>query len=102
MTTALLLIDIQNDYFENGSNVLFGSLDAAKNARRMLDEFRRKQWPVVHIQHLSTRATATFFFRIPLEQKSTLKFSHWNQKWSSQNIHPTVSGIPICWIIFVL
>lgn len=61
MTTALLLIDIQNDYFENGSNVLFGSLDAAKNARRMLDEFRRKQWPVVHIQHLSTRPTATFF-----------------------------------------
>jgi nicotinamidase-related amidase len=61
MATALIIIDIQNDYFENGSNPLSGSADAARNARLILDDFRSKGWPVIHIQHLATRPTATFF-----------------------------------------
>lgn len=61
MKTALILIDIQNDYFENGANELTGSIDAANNARFILDEFRSKGLPVIHIQHLSNRPSATFF-----------------------------------------
>jgi len=61
MTTALIIIDIQNDYFDNGSNTLTGSLLAAKNARLILDDFRSKGLPIIHVQHLSTRPTATFF-----------------------------------------
>lgn len=61
MTKALILIDIQNDYFENGSNTLDGAHLAAKNARLILDEFRSKGLPIIHIQHLATRPTATFF-----------------------------------------
>lgn len=61
MTTALIIIDIQNDYFDGGSNSLSGSNKAAKNARLILDDFRSKGLPVVHIQHLATRPTATFF-----------------------------------------
>lgn len=61
MTTALILIDIQNDYFEGGSNMLSGSDFAAKNAQMILDDFRSKELPIVHIQHVSTRPNSTFF-----------------------------------------
>lgn len=58
---ALLIIDIQNDYFENGTNPLVGSLEASKNAGLVLDWFRKNSLPVVHIQHIATRSDATFF-----------------------------------------
>jgi nicotinamidase-related amidase len=61
MKTALILIDIQNDYFPSGRMELEGPLEAAAQARRLLDFFRRQQWPTVHIQHISTRPGATFF-----------------------------------------
>lgn len=61
MTTALLIIDIQNDYFSKGSNSLFDSDEAAKNARLILDDFRHRGLPIIHIQHLATRPTAKFF-----------------------------------------
>ena len=61
MTTAPIIIDIQNDYFAKGSNSLFGSDEVAKNARLILDDFRHMGLPIIHIQHLATRPTATFF-----------------------------------------
>jgi nicotinamidase-related amidase len=61
MDRCLLLIDIQNDYFEGGKNPLVGSGDAAVNARLVLDAFRGHRLPVVMVQHLSTREGSTFF-----------------------------------------
>ncbi len=61
MHTALLLIDLQNDYFPGGKNQLVGSAAAAQQARRLLDFFRQNALPVVHVQHLSTRPGASFF-----------------------------------------
>jgi nicotinamidase-related amidase len=61
MNTALLIIDIQNDYFEGGTNTLNGSESASLNARRILDKFRNEGLPVVHIQHIAISPTATFF-----------------------------------------
>ncbi len=61
MKTALLLIDIQNDYFPGGAFELSGSLAAAEKASEALRYFRTMQWPVIHIQHLSLRPGATFF-----------------------------------------
>ncbi len=61
MTTALLLIDIQNDYFPGGRMELIGSPQAARQARRLLDHFRTLGLPVIHIQHIATRPGATFF-----------------------------------------
>ncbi len=58
---ALLIIDIQNDYFEGGANPLTGSLETSVNAKRLLDDFRNKSLPVIHIQHFSTRPDSTFF-----------------------------------------
>jgi nicotinamidase-related amidase len=58
---GLLLIDIQNDYFPGGKMVLEGSDPAAQAAARLLAFFRRRNLPVVHIQHLAVRPGATFF-----------------------------------------
>jgi nicotinamidase-related amidase len=61
MTKALIIIDIQNDYFENGKMELVGSEKASKNAKTILEIFRAKNLPIVHIQHIATSPTATFF-----------------------------------------
>jgi nicotinamidase-related amidase len=61
MTTTLLLIDIQKDYFPGGRMELEGSLEALKQARKVLTFFRERKRPVVHIQHLSLRPGAAFF-----------------------------------------
>ncbi|HUK04629.1 MAG TPA: cysteine hydrolase family protein [Burkholderiales bacterium] len=61
MTTALLIIDIQNDYFPGGAMALHGPEAAAANAAKLLAAFRQKGRPVIHVQHISTRPGATFF-----------------------------------------
>ncbi len=61
MKTALLLIDIQNDYFDEGKNPLVNSLSASLKARELLSYFRKVNLPVIHIQHISVRPGAAFF-----------------------------------------
>jgi len=61
MTQALLLVDIQNDYFPGGAMELVGAPEAAMQAELLLRAFRRAARPVVHIQHVATRPGATFF-----------------------------------------
>ena len=58
---ALVIIDIQNDYFPGGKMELEGSEAAAANAARALEGFRREQLPIVHVRHLSVRPGSTFF-----------------------------------------
>ena len=60
MNQALILIDIQNDYFPDGAMELVGSLEAGARAGILLQVFREKALPVIHIQHISTRPGATF------------------------------------------
>lgn len=61
MKKALLLIDIQNDYFPNGKMELINSISAGENAKKILQKFRNNNDTVIHIQHISTRPDATFF-----------------------------------------
>lgn len=61
MNTALVLIDIQNDYFPGGKMELDGSLEASERAKYLLTFFRDQNLPLVHIQHVATRPTVTFF-----------------------------------------
>jgi nicotinamidase-related amidase len=58
---ALILVDIQNDYFPNGKMELCGSEAASINAEKILNDFREKKLDIFHIRHLSTRPDATFF-----------------------------------------
>lgn len=61
MSTALVLIDIQNDYFTGGKMELVGSIEAAAAAARLLEAFRRQSWSIFHISHISAQPNATFF-----------------------------------------
>jgi nicotinamidase-related amidase len=61
MKTALLLIDIQNDYFPGGKMELVEPLAAAKQAHELLQCFRDHEQKTVHIQHVSLKPDASFF-----------------------------------------
>lgn len=59
MNTALLLLEIQNDYFPNGRTPLEKSPEACAKAQAVLGAFRDKKLPVIHVQHISTHPDAT-------------------------------------------
>lgn len=61
MSTALLIIDIQNDYFPGGAMELVGSTEAGAQAGKLLTAFRQKALPIIHVQHISSYPGATFF-----------------------------------------
>ncbi len=63
MNTALLLIDIQKDYFPGGRMELVNPLEAAKKAYELLQCFREHHQHHVHIQHVAIKPDATFFIR---------------------------------------
>jgi len=61
VSTGIVVIDIQNDYFPGGAYPLTGSESAAVVARGVLDSARALGTAVLHFQHLATEADATFF-----------------------------------------
>jgi nicotinamidase-related amidase len=63
MKTALLVIDIQRDYFPGGKFPLVNPENAAKNAYMLLQCFREHSGHHVHIQHISLKPDAAFFIK---------------------------------------
>jgi len=61
MKTALVIIDIQNDYLPAGKNELVNSVEASLKAKDLLEHFRQRKLTVVHIRHLSVRPGSTYF-----------------------------------------
>lgn len=61
MNMALVMVDIQNDYFQGGRFPLMGPETAAENALKMLAYFRQRRQPVIHVQHISLKPDAAFF-----------------------------------------
>lgn len=62
--SALLIIDVQNDYFPGGKMALHEPEQALAKITELLQFYRQQQWPVIHIQHeMYDRADrpATFF-----------------------------------------
>lgn len=59
--TALLLVDIQNDYFPAGDWALHGMEQAAENAASLLAAAREAGQMVVHIRHENPSPEAPFF-----------------------------------------
>jgi nicotinamidase-related amidase len=61
MKKALIVIDIQRDYFPGGQMALHGIESAARNCRLLLEKFRPLKMPTFSIQHIFTRPDAPFF-----------------------------------------
>ncbi len=59
--TALIVIDIQNDYFPGGAMELEGADAAGAKAGEAIARFRKEGKPVIHVRHLSVRPGSTFF-----------------------------------------
>ena len=60
MKTALLIIDVQNDYFPNGKMELNNSINASLKIKDLIIHFRNKSIPIIHIKHISIRPGSTF------------------------------------------
>jgi nicotinamidase-related amidase len=58
---ALVLIDVQNDYFPGGKWPLSGIESAADNAAKLLEAARKAGNLVVHVRHEFPTADAPFF-----------------------------------------
>ena len=63
MKNALLVIDIQKDYFPGGKFPLVEPLAAAQKAYMLLQCFREHSEHHVHIQHISLEPDASFFIK---------------------------------------
>lgn len=62
-TTALLIIDLQNDYFEGGAFELDPPqrTQALESAALLLEAARQSGAPIIHVQHLNAHPEAPFF-----------------------------------------
>ena len=58
---AIVVVDIQNDYFPGGKYELVGIDKAAANAARVIEAAREKGDRVIHIQHIFSSQGAPFF-----------------------------------------
>ncbi len=59
--TALVLVDIQNDYFEGGMWPVDKMLEVSSNAARLLENARTKGHAIFHIHHEIPSDEAPFF-----------------------------------------
>ncbi len=58
---ALIIVDIQNEYFENGGLELVNPVEASLNAGKILEHFRTRHLPVIHVQHLAAEKDSPVF-----------------------------------------
>ena len=61
MNKALIIIDIQNDYFAGGAMELHNPIQASENAKQLLVKFRKDKSPVIHVKHLAATPEVGFF-----------------------------------------
>ncbi len=59
-TTALLVIDLQNEYLASGKLALSGIEQVASNAQKIIDQARQQGVHVIHVQHVATADSAIF------------------------------------------
>lgn len=59
--TALLIVDVQNDYFPGGLMPLPGMEAAAAKAANLLKGARDRVEPIFHIRHIAASSEAPFF-----------------------------------------
>jgi nicotinamidase-related amidase len=75
---ALIIIDVQNDYFEGGKMKLVNPEGAAENIRRVLEKSRKNGVTVIYIQHVATDPSAGLLTH--LESKLTGTWPPWTGK----------------------
>lgn len=59
--TALIMIDLQNDYFPGGRMVLSGAEEAVEQAKLLLEHARKNEINIVYLKHIAINQEAKFF-----------------------------------------
>ncbi len=62
MSKALIIIDIQNDYFKGGALELHNPEKASENAKQILEKFRKDDLPIIHVEHITADPQNMPFF----------------------------------------
>lgn len=73
---ALLVIDLQNDYFPGGKFPLWHANEVADNIKKVIASAQEASVPVIHIQHIADSAAGPSPF--------------FNEGSEGANIHPTI------------
>ncbi|KRL00935.1 cysteine hydrolase family protein [Liquorilactobacillus capillatus] len=63
MKQALIIIDVQNDYFKNGKMELVNPQKALVHVNKLEKSFKARKLPVIYIQHINDDPDASFFGR---------------------------------------
>jgi nicotinamidase-related amidase len=102
MKTALLIIDIQNDYFPGGKMELVNPLEAAKKAYMLLQCFREHSGHHIHIQHVSLKPDAAFFIKgdsgtdihdsVAHFEGEPIVYKHYPNSFRETNLYETLKG----------
>ena len=61
MKKALIIVDMQNDYFSGGNMELVSIDDALENTLKLIKYAQLQDFEIFFIQHIATRTDATFF-----------------------------------------
>lgn len=61
MKKALIVIDMQNDYFCSGKMELIGINDVLEKTNRLIAFARKEKYQIYFIQHFATKENASFF-----------------------------------------
>jgi len=87
MKPALIVIDVQNEYFEpHGKSVLPDGQKALVHIQTLLTTFRKLHLPVFHVVHESLSPNALVFRHGSIEQRSILPSKYCLEKRKSPNI----------------
>jgi len=61
MKKALIIIDVQNDYFPSGRMELYGSVEVASKIKSVIEKSRLENTPIIYVKHIAIKKEATFF-----------------------------------------
>ena len=61
MKQALIIVDVQQEYFPGGKLELYEPEKALEQIQKVLRLFREKEWPVFFIRHISISGKASIF-----------------------------------------
>lgn len=108
MKKALLIIDVQNDYFPGGKNELVQPTKALQTISALINNFRAQQLPVFYIQHISSKH-ARFFLPdsqgaaihqdiAPLEHESVI-VKHYPNSFYQTTLHDELTKAAVQHIV---
>ncbi|MET1247768.1 cysteine hydrolase family protein [Sporolactobacillus sp. STCC-11] len=90
MSEALIIIDVQNDYFAGGRMQLDKPKAALDHIEQMLGHFREAGKTIVFVQHVAKNANATFFLEgtFGVEIHSVLTAKNYGEEFIVQKSFP--------------